>query len=83
MSNCSSGLFFASRLLIEEVEYHLPTNLMLLAAASLLFLVNVTASSPLDDARRHVKEGKLIVKKVTTKLWCIRLDSLRKYTGDK
>lgn len=33
--------------------------------------------------RRHVKEGMLVVDKVTRKLWCIRLDTLRRYKGEE
>jgi len=35
-----------------------------------------------STARRHKKEGRLIVDIVSTKLWRVRKDSLRRYKGD-
>jgi len=32
--------------------------------------------------KRHVKEGKLVVREISSKSWSIRLDTLRKYLGD-
>ena len=37
----------------------------------------------LTTLKRHVHAKRLVVRKLTTKSWCIRLDTLRAFQGDK